>query len=104
MEIDAVLQAVRLVSLLVAVFLIGSYHPDEHSARRLGITAVAIALSGGCLGLAVSTALFWRQWLEVPSSGQFCLTAVFLVLLCPLIAGRGNVAVLFPRKVWTHRP
>lgn len=104
MELNDFLQGARVLAHLLTVLLVAGYCPDAETTKRPAISWVAIALAGSSAGLAMSTALSWQAWLSIPLAGQFCLTFVFVLVLAPLIAGRGNVATLFPRKPWSQRP
>jgi peptidoglycan/LPS O-acetylase OafA/YrhL len=84
--------------------VIAGYCPDAKTRKRHGVSAFAIALASGSAGLVVSLTLSWDDWAPIPTGGQLLLTLIFAALLAPLIAGRGNVASLFPRKPWSHRP
>lgn len=104
MDLNEFLQGLRVLAHVATVLLVAGYKPDESSAHRIGISAFAILLAGGSSCLAVSTVLSWHQWLAMPDVGHVVITAMMGALLIPLAAGRGNVAVLFPRRPWSHRP
>lgn len=104
MELNEFLQGTRLLAHILTVVIVAAYCPDADSARRTGISWFAVLLSGGSAGLGVSTALNWSDWLSLPVAGHLALSLIFCLLLVPVIAGRGNVATLFPRKTWSHRP
>lgn len=104
MELNELLQGLRMAAHILTVFIVAAYCPDSDSAERPGISLFAVLIAGVSACLAVSTALSWAQWLALPLAGHMCLAFFFCLLLAPLIAGRGNVATLFPRKAWSHRP
>lgn len=104
MELNDFLQGGRIAAHLVTVFIVAAYCPDPVSAKRLGISLFAAMVAGVSACLAVSTALNWAQWLELPLAGHICLAFTSWLLLAPVVAGRGNVARLFPRRAWSHRP
>lgn len=103
-ELPDFFQGLRLLVHLLTVLIVAGYCPDEGSAKRHGISLFAVLLAGGSACLGVSTALTWQRWLCVPLPGQVFLTLIFSALLVPVIIGRGNLAVLFPRKIWSNRP
>jgi len=103
MEINEFLQGLRVAAHVLTVFLIAGYCPGPDSDKRPVVSWFAVFLAGLSACLAVSTGLNWHQWLALPLAGTMCLAIIFCLLLMPLIAGRGNVATLFPRKVWSHR-
>lgn len=104
MELNELLQGLRIAAHLLTIFIVATYCPDANTAERPGVSIFAVLLAGGSACLAVSTFTNWGSWLELPLAGHFGLTFFFCGLLAPLIAGRGNVATLFPRRVWTRRP
>ena len=104
MELNEFLQGARLSAHLLTVLIVASYCPEPGTSKRPGISLFAALLAGGSACLAVSTALNWGAWLTIPLAGHVCLAFIFCLLTAPLIAGRGNVASLFPRRVWSHRP
>lgn len=104
MELNEFLQGLRVVAHIIAVLIVAAYRPDPDSNSRKGVSVFAIVIASSQACLIASTSLNWDQWLLIPLAGQMCLTLIFLALLAPIIAGRGNVATLFPRKVWSHRP
>ena len=104
MELNDFLQGVRLAVHVLTVLVIAAYCPDASTRKRHGVSVFAVVLAGGSAGLAVSLALRWGDWSPLPLGGQLFLTLIFAALLAPIIAGRGNVASLFPRKPWSSRP
>ena len=104
MELNEFLQGLRVVAHVLTVIIVAAYCPEPDSTKRIGVSWYAVSIAGVSACMAVSTALNWAQWLSLPLAGNFCLSLIFCLLLVPLIAGRGNVATLFPRKVWSHRP
>lgn len=104
MDLNELLQGLRVAAHVLTVILIAGYCPEPDSEDRPGVSWFAVFLAGLSACLAVSTCLNWAQWLSLPLAGTMCLAIIFCLLLIPLIAGRGNVATLFPRKVWSHRP
>lgn len=103
MEINEFLQGLRVAAHVLTVLLIASYCPGHDSDKRPAVSWFAVFLAGLSACMAVSTVLNWAQWLALPLAGTMCLAIIFCLLLMPLIAGRGNVATLFPRKTWSHR-
>lgn len=104
METNDVLQAIRLLSHVVTVIFVASYLPGPGSRRRHGVSLFAAMLAAMSAGLGCSTALNWGDWLALPLSAQVLLTLIFSLITVPVIAGRGNVASLFPDRHWGHRP
>lgn len=104
MDLNEFLQGLRVVAHILTVVIVATYRPDHDSAVRIGVSWYAVFIAGMSACLAVSTVLNWAQWLKLPLAGTMCLSFMFCMLLAPLVAGRGNVATLFPRKVWSHRP
>ena len=104
MDLNDFLQGARLIAHILTVALVAAYCPEPGSAKRPGVSLSAILLAGGSACLAVSLLLNWHQWAALPVAGQIALTFIFGALLAPVWAGRGNVASLFPRRVWSHRP
>lgn len=104
MELSEFFQGVRLVVHAITFLVVAGYCPDADSSKRLGVSTFAIAIAGGSACLAVSTLLSWYEWLTLPLAGHVFLSLIFAALLAPIAVGRGNVATLFPRKPWSHRP
>jgi len=104
MDLNEFFQGVRLLAHLLTMLIVAGYCPDSNTNKRPGVSLFAIVIAGGSAGLAMSTALSWCAWLVMPTAGHVFLALIFVALLVPIIAGRGNVASLFPRKVWSDRP
>src|SRR5690606_8740955 len=104
MELNEFLQGLRVAAHVLTVFLIAGYCPRPDSDKRPAVSWFAVMLAGLSACLAVSRGRNWHQWLALPLPGTLRLAIIFCLFLMPLIAGRGNVATLFPRKVWSHRP
>lgn len=104
MDLNEFFQGLRLMSHILTMLIVAGYRPDLHTNKRPGVSLFAVALAGGSAGLAMSTSLSWSAWLALPTAGHAFLALVFGALLFPVIAGRGNVATFFPRKVWSTRP
>ncbi len=104
MELETVLQWVRVFAHIATVLIISSYRPAPDSNHRPGIKLAAIVLCCGSAMMLATTAVHWSRWLLMPLAGHIALTPMFLVIVWPLAQSRGNVAVLFPRRVWSHRP
>lgn len=104
MDLEQFLQGSRLLVHLITVVVVASYCPDAGSAKRPGVSWFAVLLAGGSAYLCVNTLLFWERWQCLPIGAQLFLTMIFSAILIPIIAGRGNVASLLPRKSWSHRP
>lgn len=104
MDLNDFLQGARLLAHVVTVLVVAAYRPLPGSKEKAGVSCFAVLLAGGSACMAVSLGLNWAQWLLIPLAGQVSLTFIFAIILAPLIAGRGNVASLFPRRVWSQRP
>lgn len=104
MDLNEFLQGLRIVIHIITILIVAAYCPKPGAKKRIGISVWATILAASSACLTASTALNWDQWLLIPLAGQMCLALIFGALLFPIIAGRGNAASLFPRKVWSHRP
>lgn len=104
MELENLLQGTRLLVHIATLLIVAGYVPEPDSAKRPAVSWLAVVLAGGSAYLAISTGLNWSQWQCLPIGAQFFLTIIFAAMLGSLIAGRGNVATLLPRKAWSHRP
>lgn len=104
MDLTEFLQGSRVAVHIITILIVAAYCPDPGTTKRQGVSLFAIIIAGGSACLTASTLLNWDQWLILPLAGHMCLAMIFGALLIPIAAGRGNVATLFPRKVWSHRP
>lgn len=104
MDLNEFFQGLRVVTHILTILILAAYCPGPGANKRFGLSVWATIVVASSACICASTLLNWDQWLVIPLAGHMCLALIFGALLFPVIAGRGNVASLFPRKVWSDRP
>lgn len=106
-SVEIILLIARACFHLGTFWLIFNYEPDDNTQDRPRVSLLAIALALPSLLLGGRIALF-TLWQASLTTGQLLDQFLTLVLAGGLFAavwlGRGNVATLLPRRVWSHRP
>lgn len=91
---------IRVIAHLVTFVALAFWYKDPDAQWRPGVSITATVVAGSSFASAF---LLWYSSPPILTASMLFETVLVVAFTVLIVMARGNMARLFPRRVWSHR-